>query len=123
MDPPPASSVQPPASSSNAAVAKTAPTTSDQRPTTSRKLLRFYLHESKQPDDDLARIDALIDLIRGYPGQDAVRIFIHAHDGDRIELSLPDADVTDELRVAGVRVLGDGGGAEPIVSPRRKLAG
>jgi DNA polymerase-3 subunit alpha len=87
-----------------------------------RKLLRFYLHESQHPDADLRRLDALIDLLREYPGHDAVRIFIHAHDGDRIELTLPDADACDELRVAGVRRLGDGGGAEPIVGPKRKVA-
>ena len=103
-------------------VAPTPAPTTNGNGTAHRKLLRFYLHESAQPDDDLARIDTLIDLLKEHPGHDAVRIFIHAHDGDRIELSLPDADVTDDLRVAGVRLLGDGGGAEPIVSPKRKAA-
>jgi hypothetical protein len=49
-----------------------------------------------------------------YPGGDDVRLFIHARDGDRIELAMPPARACDELRDAGMAALGPGGGAEPI---------
>ena len=77
-------------------------------------LLRFWLHESDDADADRKRLDDLVLLIDRYPGTDRVRIFIHAKDGDRIELSMPAARVCDDLRDAGRALLGDLGGAEEI---------
>jgi len=78
-------------------------------------LLRFWLHESDDADADRKRLDDLVALIERYPGTDKVRIFIHANDGGRIELSMPPARVCDEMRDAGRALLGDLGGAEEIV--------
>jgi DNA polymerase-3 subunit alpha len=86
-----------------------------------RKLLRFWLHESDDHDGDRRRLDALVALLEQHPGDDTVRLFIHARDDDRIELSMPESAVTEELREAGAAVLGPGGGAEEIavVADRR----
>jgi DNA polymerase-3 subunit alpha len=81
--------------------------------------LRFFLHESEHDEEDRARLDALIAVIAGYPGDDPVRIFIHARDGDRIELHLPDARACEDLRTAGIEVLGRHGGADPLPDPRK----
>jgi hypothetical protein len=83
-------------------------------------LLRFHLHESDDHDADRRRLDELIALLEQHAGADAVRIFIHASDGDRIELSLPNATVTEELREAGIALLGELGGADAIARPTRK---
>ncbi len=81
--------------------------------------LRFFLHESADADADRARLDALIALISSHPGEDAVRLFIHAHDGDRIELTMPEARACEELRTAGIELLGTNGGAEPLSASQR----
>ncbi|HEX5480550.1 MAG TPA: DNA polymerase III subunit alpha [Dehalococcoidia bacterium] len=81
-----------------------------------RAPLRFFLHESEDPEDDRRRLDELIALISGAPGSDPVRLFVHAADGDQIELALPDADATEELRQAGIALLTPYGGAEPLPS-------
>ncbi|MBI5285570.1 MAG: hypothetical protein HY874_10795 [Chloroflexi bacterium] len=86
---------------------------------TPKTTLRFFLHESADADADRARLDALIALISSHPGDDAVRLFIHAHDGDRIELTMPDARACEELRAAGIELLGTSGGAEPLTAPQR----
>jgi DNA polymerase-3 subunit alpha len=95
---------------------------------TQRALLRFYLHETDDADADRRRLDELVALIERYPGSDVVRLFVHANDGDRIELSMPAARVCDELRDAGIALLADArGGAEPITQvkapPPRKTRG
>jgi DNA polymerase-3 subunit alpha len=87
-----------------------------------RATLRFFLHESADEHNDRERLDALVSLIALYPGGDSVRLFIHALDGDRIELTLPDGRACDELRSAGIDVLGPGGGAEALVA-RSRTAG
>jgi DNA polymerase-3 subunit alpha len=86
-----------------------------------RKLLRFWLHESDDADDDRRRLDELVALIERHPGDDTVRLFIHARDHDRIELSMPPASISEELRAAGVALLEPRGGAEEIaeVAQRR----
>jgi DNA polymerase-3 subunit alpha len=87
--------------------------------------LRFFLHESDDPDADRARLDGLIALIERYPGDDTVRLFIHAQDDDKIELNMPRARVCEELRDEGVALLGDHGGAdaiEALVPPRAASA-
>jgi hypothetical protein len=81
--------------------------------------LRFFLHESDDAAADRARLDALVALIAGFPGTDLIRLFIHAHDGDRIELHLPDARACEDLRTAGIDVLGRQGGADPLPEPRK----
>jgi len=86
-----------------------------------KRTLRFFLHESDDDAADRARLDALVELIGGYPGGDAVRLFIHARDGDRIELTLPDARACEELRAAGVEALGPDGGAEALPPERRSV--
>ena len=78
--------------------------------------MRFFLHESEDPEDDRRRLDELIALISGAPGSHPVRLFVHAADGDQIELALPDADATEELRQAGIALLTPYGGAEPLPS-------
>ena len=83
--------------------------------------LRFVLHESDDESADRERLDALVSLLGGYPGHDAVRLFIHARDGDRIELTLPDARACDELRTAGIAALGPHGAAEPLAAPKRTV--
>jgi hypothetical protein len=90
-------------------------------PESERPLLRFFLHESDDGDADRRRLDALIALIEQHPGDGVVRLFIHARDHDKIELSMPDAHISDELRDAGIALLGDLGGAEPIAwfKPRK----
>ncbi len=87
-----------------------------------RATLRFFLHEGDNPDADRARLDELIALLARYPGDDRVRLFIHARDGDRIELSMPDARACEDLREAGIAVLGSGGGAEPLRPPAGREA-
>ncbi len=86
-------------------------------PRTSRAALRFFLHESDDQHDDRARLDSLVSLIADYPGTDPIRLFIHAADGDRIELDLPDARACEELRAAGIDILGRQGGADPLPAP------
>jgi hypothetical protein len=81
------------------------------------------LHESDDSEADRRRLDELIAMVEQHPGGDVVRLFIHARDHDKIELSLPAARVSEELRARGVALLGEGGGAEPIVSARRKTRG
>ena len=88
----------------------------------SHQLLRFWLHESDDADADRRRLDDLVSLIERYPGTDSVRIFIHANDGDRIELSMPAARACDELREAGKALLGDLGGAEEIVREQARAS-
>jgi hypothetical protein len=80
-------------------------------------VLRFYMHESQDEDGDRRKLDALIALIGEHPGEDVVRLFIHAADGDRIELSMPTANASEELRTAGITLLGEGGGAEELARP------
>jgi DNA polymerase-3 subunit alpha len=79
-------------------------------------LLRFWMHESEDAEADRRRLDELIALIERHPGGGAVRLFVHARDHDKIELALPAADVNDDLRDAGIALLGDGGGADPIAT-------
>src|SRR4029079_6309346 len=81
--------------------------------------LRFILHESNDAEADRMRLDGLIDLLRAHPGDDGVRIFIHAHDGDKIELTLPNARASVELRDLGIEMLGPNGDAEPLASQIR----
>jgi DNA polymerase-3 subunit alpha len=85
-------------------------------------VLRFYMHESEDADGDRRKLDALIALIGEHPGEDVVRLFIHAADGDRIELSMPRAAATEELRSAGIALLGEGGGAEEIAQTAKRPA-
>jgi DNA polymerase-3 subunit alpha len=88
-------------------------------PAAPKLILRFFLHETDDGDADRKRLDDLVALIERYPGADTVRLFIHANDGDRIELSLPSARACDELRDAGIALLADAqGGAEPIVTAK-----
>jgi hypothetical protein len=81
--------------------------------------LRFILHESDNEEADRMRLDGLIDLIERYPGSDGVRLFIHARDGDRIELALPDARACEELRSLGIEMLGPNGDADPLAASVR----
>jgi len=95
----------------------TAAAAAEERPAAKRgerAVLRFYMHESSDAEADRQRLDGLIALIGRYPGEDSVRLFVHARDGDRIELSMPDGRACDELREAGIALLGPGGGADPI---------
>jgi DNA polymerase-3 subunit alpha len=94
------------------------------RPQPARKLLRFWLHESDDADADRQRLDGLVALIERFPGDDAVRLFVHARDHDRIELSMPSATATEELRSAGIALLDPLGGAEEIVdAPANRTRG
>ncbi len=95
------------------------PSATPTRAATPPTTLRFFLHESADDHEDRSRLDALIALLAGYPGGDAIRIFIHARDGDRIELHLPDARACEELRSAGIAALGPHGGAEPLAASRK----
>ncbi len=88
-----------------------------------RSLLRFHMHESDDDDADRARLDDLVRLLGEYPGDDEVRLFIHARDGDRIELSLPESRACDELREAGIALLGALGGADAISRQRAAVDG
>jgi hypothetical protein len=81
-------------------------------------VLRFWLHESEDDQADRGRLEALIALVKEHPGEDVVRLFIHAADGDKIELAMPGAAVSEELRAAGIALLGAHGGAEEIAVPR-----
>ncbi len=83
-------------------------------PPAERALLRFWLHESDDADADKRRLDGLIALIGSHAGADDVRLFIHARDGDKIELSMPRADATEDLRAAGIALLSPHGGADEI---------
>jgi hypothetical protein len=83
--------------------------------------LRFTLHESEDEEADRMRLDGLIDLIERYPGSDGVRLFIHARDGDKIELAMPDARACEELRSAGIEMLGPNGDADALgAAPRSR---
>jgi DNA polymerase-3 subunit alpha len=109
-----------PATTDAADNASTPELTGKQGPTArNAAMLRFVLHESDDADADRARLDALIALLASYPGNDAIRLFIHAADGDRIELHLPDAHACEELRTAGIEALGPHGGADPLPDARR----
>src|SRR5207248_5541497 len=81
---------------------------------TVRPAIRFILHESPDEDADRVRLDALIEVLRQYPGGDDIRLFVHARDGDRIELTMPSARACEELRVAGIAALAPQGDAEII---------
>ncbi len=76
--------------------------------------LRFILHESDDHDADREHLDALMSVIEQHPGPDAVRLFVHGHDGDKIEITLPNAAVTESLRATGIVALGPNGSAEPL---------
>jgi hypothetical protein len=93
------------------------PAQRDARP--SGRTLRFVLHESDDEEADRVRLDALVGLLDGFPGADPIRLFVHARDGDRIELTLPDARACEELRTAGIAALGPGGDAEALPAERR----
>src|SRR4029079_10476683 len=84
-----------------------------------RAALRFFLHESDDDNVDRARLDALVELLGDYPGPDHIRLFVHTRDNDRIELHLPDADACPALRAAGIKLLGEHGGAEPLADPAK----
>ena len=84
-----------------------------------QRVLRFYLHESADAAADRRRFDSLRSLVVEYPGSDGVRLFIHLLDGDKIELTLPDAGIGDALRDSGIALLGEHGGAEPLPSEPR----
>ena len=99
--------------------AEAPPASTPPQPPGPQATLRFVLHESDDDDADRVHLDALVSLLASYPGEDAVRLFIHARDGDRIELTLPSARACEELRAAGVEALGPGGGAEAIAYPPR----
>ena len=80
------------------------------------------LHESPDDDADRARLDALIEVLRQYPGDDDIRLFVHARDGDRIELTMPSARACEDLRIAGVAALAAQGDAEVISDLARAKA-
>jgi hypothetical protein len=48
-----------------------------------------------------------------------VRLFIHARDGDKIELAMPDARACEELRSLGIEMLGPNGDADPLAASVR----
>jgi DNA polymerase-3 subunit alpha len=109
-----------PASAGEQARTPTAPPPSAAQPSgEQRKPLRFHLHESDDADADRARLDDLIALMASYPGDDPVRLFIHTRDDDRIELTLPDGRACDELRDAGLAILGPTGGADALPTQAR----
>jgi DNA polymerase-3 subunit alpha len=76
--------------------------------------LRFFFHEGEDADADRDRVDRLVSLLAEYPGDDDIRLFVHALDGDRVELALPPARACEELRARGVEVLAPAGGADEI---------
>ncbi len=76
--------------------------------------LRFHLHESDDEDADRVRLDTLLGVLARCPGSDIMRLFIHARDGDRIELSLPEAAASETLRSDGIAALGPSGGADAL---------
>jgi hypothetical protein len=47
-------------------------------------------------------------------------LFIHGHDGEKFELTLPNGTASETLRSAGIGVLGEGGGAEPLKTGRTR---
>jgi len=75
-------------------------------------MLRFVLHESDNEDTDRARLAELIELLKRFPGDDPVRLFIHASDGDRIELAMPPARACEELRTQAASLLAPDGAPE-----------
>ncbi len=76
--------------------------------------LRFFLHECEDADADRERVDRLVELLAEYPGDDEIRLFVHALDGDRVELALPPARACEELRSRGADILAPAGGADDI---------
>jgi len=111
----------PAASSADAPAAAPVP---EPRRAAPRATLRFFMHESDDETADRARLDALIALIGEHPGEDIVRLFVHLNDGDKIELAMPAAAASEELRERGIALLGERGGAEAIARPQeRRTAG
>jgi hypothetical protein len=94
------------------AVAVEAPPVDAPAPTSTHSVLRFFLHESDDEDADRARVASLIDLLAQHPGADTVRLFVHTREDDRIELSMPDARASEDLRVAAAALLAPHGGVD-----------
>ena len=76
--------------------------------------LRFFLHEGPDEEADRERLDRLVELLGEYPGDDEIRLFVHALDGDHVELALPCARASEELQRRGADILSPAGGAEAI---------
>ncbi len=106
----------------NGAGANAVVPTSDLHPPSAEGGIRFVLHESPDEDADRARLDALIEVLRQYPGDDAIHLFVHARDGDRIELTMPSGRACDELLAAGIEALGPNATGEMIGGPAQLAA-
>jgi hypothetical protein len=65
--------------------------------------LRITLEETDDADADHERLRALVDTLRDYSGEGAVRLTILQRDGEQIEMELPSARYCEEL----TRSLGD----------------
>jgi len=59
--------------------------------------LRITLEETDDPDGDHERLRALVNALRDYTGEDAVRLAIRQRDGEEVEMALPSARLTPEL--------------------------
>jgi DNA polymerase III subunit alpha len=95
-----------------------APADTEERAAASEVMLRFVLHESDDEEADRLRLEALIRVLESHPGPDEMRLFVHTRDGDRIELSMPEARACDELRERGVAALVPNGGVEEAAARR-----
>jgi len=59
--------------------------------------LRITLEETDDPDQDHERLRALVNALRDYTGEGAVRLAIRQRDGEEVEMALPNARLSPEL--------------------------
>ncbi|MEX2246368.1 MAG: DNA polymerase III subunit alpha [Dehalococcoidia bacterium] len=85
--------------------------------------LRLFLHEPDDEEAGTARIDALIEMLGEFPGDGHIRLFVHTRADDRIELSLPDARICDELCERAAALLQPHGGVEKPANGRPRTRG
>jgi hypothetical protein len=78
--------------------------------------LRIELHESSDEESDRERLMGILSALPDHPGADIVRLFIHTHAGDEVEMELPNAGISDALLTRLRTVLGRAGSVtvEPL---------
>jgi DNA polymerase-3 subunit alpha len=85
------------ASSTSDGPLNTAGQAGSQAPTAVSDALRITLEETDDADEDHERLRALVNALRDYNGEGAVRLAIRQRDGEEVEMELPSARYCPEL--------------------------
>ena len=83
------------------------PAPTSQRP----RVLRLTITETEDIESDRARLQDLVDTLRGFAGSDPVRLTVHTAGGGRADMALAPVSATEPLRKVVIGILGPNGTA------------